>query len=58
MLDGVGGQGRVGLTAVDFEGCDGLPFVHRHAPAGVYATTTQVDDEFIRVPVQSVEDGL
>jgi hypothetical protein len=46
------------LTLVDFEICDGLPFVHSHSPSITNFAAAQVNDQFAIVTVQSIKYRL
>ena len=45
-------------TSIDLELCDRLPSVHSHSPALTYSSTAQVDDELLRISIQSIQDRL
>jgi hypothetical protein len=46
------------LTLCDLEIGNRLPFVHRHAPTVANASAAEVDDEFVPIAVEVLEDGF
>ena len=58
-LDGeIDGENGMGRTLVQLHVRERLPFVHGDEPGFAFAPAGEVDDELVRVVVESAEYGL